>query len=119
MMKAFLYKRFVRFSYIVIYLIARALATVLYRFQVKGSRNIPGDKNLLVVARHISYLDPPLIGLALGVNNMVHFIARKGLLRNPAFALPVKLFSTTINREDFGKEDLRKIINALDRKSVV
>lgn len=118
-MRERLYFSFIRLGYILAYLPVRGLATILYRFQVKGRHHIPEDKNLLVVARHKSYLDPPLIGLAMGIKNMIHFIARKGLLNNPLFALPVKLFSTAINRDDFNKKDMKKILEALKRHETV
>lgn len=108
-----------RVCYFLTYSFAYLMALILFRIRIKGRDRLPRTKNWLVVARHKSYWDPPLIGLAFGPTNVTHFIARRGLLKNPIFALPVKAFSTTINRDNFGKSDLKKMLTALKNEEIV
>ena len=105
-----------RTLYLLGYFLVLIAAKVLFRVQVEGRENVPAHSELIVVSTHRSYWDPPLIGIALGPKNQVHFVAREGLTKNPLFSLPVRLFSTIINRDNFGKSDLRK---ALREKRIV
>ena len=54
---------------------------VLFRYRVEGRQHLPRRGPLLVVANHLSHLDPPLIGLALP--RTVRFLARENLRRAP------------------------------------
>ncbi|MBS3739907.1 1-acyl-sn-glycerol-3-phosphate acyltransferase [Candidatus Bipolaricaulota bacterium] len=109
-----------RLAYISVLLIIYIFAKLLFKLEVKGKENIP-DKtdDLLIVSTHNSYWDPPLIGISFGPRYHIHFIARKGLLTNPLLSLPVKVFSTTIDRDNFGKEDLIKILKAFKRDGLI
>ena len=66
------------------YWIVMLLTTLLYRLRVYGAGNVPpsGAGGVLVVANHQSYLDPPLIGIALRKRNMAS-LAREGMFRVP------------------------------------
>lgn len=114
-LKTFLKRSLYLLGYWVVYLVA----LIAFRIQIHGRDNIPEAEELLVISRHESYWDPPLIGLAMGPTNMVHFIARQSLVKNPLFAVPVRLFSTLINRDNFGKRDLRKLLKVLREKQMV
>ncbi|MFW6422210.1 MAG: lysophospholipid acyltransferase family protein, partial [Candidatus Bipolaricaulota bacterium] len=103
------------FAYFPLYILCK----IFFRLNVQGKENLPRSKQLLIVARHDSYWDPPLIGVAVGPGYTVHFIARKSLLNNPLLALPVKIFTTTISRDNFGKADLRKMLTALKEEETI
>ena len=101
---------------VVIYIVSR----LFFNLKVKGKENIPGDiDDLIITSTHTSYWDPPLIGITFGLSREIHFIAREGLLNNPVFAIPVNAYSTTINRDDFGKSDLIKMLKAFKRKGPI
>lgn len=57
--------------------IVRMLLFLLTRCQVKGRENVPRQGSLLVIANHLSFADPPLLGVSLG-RKMI-FMAKKQL----------------------------------------
>ena len=57
---------------------------------------------------------------AVGVRKRIHFIARRGLMRSFALVQPViRTFSTIIDRENFGRSDFRKMLEAIKRERLV
>ena len=58
-------------------LVVRILLLLLTRCQVRGRENIPSQGSLLVVANHLSLVDPPLVGTILGRKAI--FMAKKEL----------------------------------------
>lgn len=101
----------------VIYGILVVLASLviypLFRLRVRGRKNLRGGG--ILVARHRSYWDIPVVCVACGPFRRVHFIARKGLARNPLFAPFVLGFATVVDRDRFGPDDLKKMIKATER----
>ena len=63
------------------YLLVFPLFRILFRGKTIGIKNVPKKGSLVVVANHGSYLDPPLIGHALG--RPVSFMAKAELFRIP------------------------------------
>lgn len=109
-----------RWAYISLLLLIYIFVKLLFKLEVKGKENIPDDTDdLLIVSTHNSYWDPPFIGISFGPRYQIRFIARKGLLTNPLFSLPVKAFSTTIDRDNFGKEDLIKILRTFKQDGLI
>ncbi|GBC76027.1 1-acyl-sn-glycerol-3-phosphate acyltransferase [bacterium HR07] len=93
---------------------------VLFRFRVRGREHIPARGGFLVVARHRSYWDIPLVAVALGGRHRIHFVARKTLLQENKFlAFFVRLFAITIDREHFQVEDMRKVLEAIKSGKIV
>jgi 1-acyl-sn-glycerol-3-phosphate acyltransferase len=60
----------------------QAIARLTFRYRVIGEEKVPRSGGLLVVANHISNLDPPLLGI--GVPRPVSYMAKKEL-----FAMPI------------------------------
>jgi 1-acyl-sn-glycerol-3-phosphate acyltransferase len=78
---------------------------VLFRLRVYGRKRIAPDGRYIAVARHRSYWDILLLVIAFGWRNRIHFIARKGLLKNPIFFRNERIIGifpegTTRNRID-------------------
>jgi 1-acyl-sn-glycerol-3-phosphate acyltransferase len=60
----------------------QAFARLTFRYRVIGAEKVPRTGGLLVVANHISNLDPPLLGI--GVPRPISYMAKKEL-----FAMPI------------------------------
>ncbi len=96
------------------------LAKVLFSLRIEGRENIRRDGEYIIVARHRSYWDIPLIVAAVGPRRRIHFIARKGLMRrNPLVRLLVRLYATVIDRDGFGKGDFRRMLATMKRERLV
>lgn len=119
-MKAKIKKALRRLAYLFILLVVYLAVKIFFNLKVEGESNIPEEvDNVLITSSHTSYWDPPLIGLIFGPAPQVHFIARKGLLSNPVFKFPVRWYSTTIDRDNFGKEDLKKMLTAFRKEGLL
>ncbi len=57
--------------------------------------------------------------IAFGCLHRIHFIARKGLLKNPVFMPFVRLFSTTIGRENFTRDDFRRTLKSFRNERII
>ncbi len=69
-------------SYRICRALLRFLVISIWRWDIEGLENIPADGPVIIVANHISYWDPVLIGVAL--TRRVFFMGKKEL-----FAIPV------------------------------
>jgi len=97
-----------------------AIASALFRFQVIGRENLKQDGSYVLVARHRSYWDIPLMAAAVGVEERVHFIARRGLMRGlPFLRIAVHAYSTVIDRENFSRDDFRRMLDAFKRERLI
>lgn len=59
-----------------------------YRWEVRGRENIPEKGRLVVMANHVSYLDPPIIGCV--INRKMHFMAKEELFKIPILGYLLK-----------------------------
>lgn len=87
--------------------------------RVRGKEMIEADKEYIIVAQHRSYWDIPILVVAFGLRNRIQFIAREGLSKNPIFRPLLHLFSTTIDRENFGKRDFRRVLQAMRKERLI
>lgn len=105
----------------VVYGILAVLAGLLvwpcFRLSVRGRSNLRGGG--VLVARHRSYWDILVLAVACGPARRITFLARRELLRNPFFAPFVWAFATVIDREAFGREDLRRALRAAERAKLL
>lgn len=69
---------------------------VFYRLEVIGSENVPKEGGVIVAANHVSYLDPPLIGVAL--KRQATYMAKEGLFKIPLLGAFIRSFSFPIRR---------------------
>jgi len=101
------------FIYGILVVLASLVIYPLFRLQVRGRKHLRGGG--ILVARHRSYWDIPVVCVACGPLQRVHFIARRGLARNPIFAPFVLGFATVIDRDRFGPDDFKKMLRAARR----
>ncbi len=92
---------------------------VLFRLHVYGRERIALEGHYIAVARHRSYWDIVLLVVAFGWRNRIHFIARKGLLKNPIFMPFVRVFSTTVARENFTRDDFRRTLKSFRNERII
>ncbi len=93
------------------YHIARGLLIGLFRlltrWEVKGIENVPKEGPVLVVANHLNFNDPPLLGVSLG--RTVIFMAKEELFRSPIIAYFVSGFgSFPVHRGRLDRRALRR-----------
>jgi 1-acyl-sn-glycerol-3-phosphate acyltransferase len=69
------------FSYRLIRAILYIFFKLFNRLEVIGSKNVPREGGVIVAANHVSYLDPPVLGVAL--RRRPTYIAKEGLFRIP------------------------------------
>lgn len=97
---------------------ARMVLTFGYGIRMEGSRHVPRNGPLLVVANHQSFLDPPLIGAVL--QRQLVYLARKTLFRNRFFGDFIRsMHAVPIDQEGVGKEGLRTIVEELGQGRAV
>ncbi len=88
------------------------------RLSVEGAELAPRDGPLLAVGNHCSYLDPPLLGIAL--SRPVRFLAQQGLAKVPPLRWWLhKVGVGLIDRQAPSKDVLRALANALAAGGVV
>ncbi|MEQ8771185.1 MAG: lysophospholipid acyltransferase family protein [Phycisphaerales bacterium] len=86
----------------------------IYRYHWRGGRNMPPSGPVLVVANHQSYLDPPIVGVA--VPRRMMYVARMGLFNHPVFAAAIRSFGAVPIREEGGDTAAMKaVLGALKR----
>lgn len=91
-----------------------------FRIRVQGRENISKQGEYIAVARHRSYWDPPVVTVALGMFNPVHYISRKGLMRGaPVVQSIIRTFSTIIDRENFSRDDFRRVLAAMKQHQII
>jgi 1-acyl-sn-glycerol-3-phosphate acyltransferase len=99
------------------YDLARSLVWLLfvlvYRLRCVGSRRVPDRGALLIVANHVSFLDPPAVGVCIP-RRQLDYMARMGLFKNRAFGGLISALHSIPVRED-GKGDTAAIKAVLER----
>jgi 1-acyl-sn-glycerol-3-phosphate acyltransferase len=90
-----------------------------YRLEVVNADVVPATGGLILACNHVSYLDPPLIGVSI-FQRMLHFIARGTLFNNPAFgALISVLNAVPIARGQGPNQDWGRFTRLLDRGAAI
>ncbi len=87
----------------------RAIMGGFFGLSVSGEQNVPETGGLLIVANHLSFLDPPVVAIALA--REIHFLARKTLFKPGGFGwLISSLNSIPIDQENPDMNGLRLVI---------
>jgi 1-acyl-sn-glycerol-3-phosphate acyltransferase len=89
--------------------ITSGLARVLFRVSASGREHVPATGPLLLVANHLSMLDPPLVGVV--TPRQLCFLAKEELFRVPGFGRLIRALGARPVRRDGG--DSRALKTAL------
>ncbi len=85
----------------------------------EGSRHIPQEGPVLLIANHQSYFDPVMIGLA-AQRRHLHFLARKSLFRNPLLSwLLGSLNAVPVDQQGVAKDGLKVVLGCLEEGKAV
>lgn len=92
-------------------LIASGIARMLYRVRFSGAERIPREGGVLLVANHLSYVDPILLQLA--CPRPIRFMGYKGLRSHWFFDLAFRLSGALAISSDSPADGIRQGIKAL------
>ena len=96
----------------------KLLLMVLARWKVEGKKNIPSRGPLIVVANHLSIVDPPL--LSASIHRRIVFMAKEEVFHNPILGpLTRGWHAFPVRRGGFDREALRRAERLLDEEQVL
>ncbi|MBT9163191.1 MAG: 1-acyl-sn-glycerol-3-phosphate acyltransferase [Chloroflexi bacterium] len=91
----------------------KALLVSLTRWEVKGRENVPRKGPLIVVANHLSMIDPPLISAS--VPRRIFFMAKEELFRSRGGAFVRWLGAFPVRRGTPDRRAIRQAMKVLER----
>lgn len=101
-----------------IHFIGRPLFKVLFRLESHGSENIPGQGPVIVAANHLSYLDPPVVGLM--AKRKLSFMAKEDLFRVPGLGWLIShLKAFPVKRGQISLGTFRRALKLLKAKEAI
>ncbi|MFW6381414.1 MAG: lysophospholipid acyltransferase family protein [Bacillota bacterium] len=107
-----------KIMYWLAYIIVNLYFYLIQRWQVKGKQNRPRQGQLIVMANHISNLDPPIVGCVM--NRQVHFMAKAELFTNPIVGWTFKKIGVfPIKRGKPDRKALKKAFKILESDKVL
>lgn len=103
------------------YLFFKVLFGIIFKFlfclEVKGVENVPEEGGVIVAANHSSYLDPPVIGVAL--KRQATYMAREGLFKIPLLRTFVAAFSFPVKRGRPRPSTIKEAVHRLKRGELI
>jgi len=103
--------------YYIFKIIFKIFYYIFFRYEVKGVENIPTKGGVIIASNHLSYLDPPLIGIA--INRKAIFIAKWSLFKNPLIGWFVSLYSLPVDKYNPKPSTIKNTVKALKDGKVV
>jgi len=98
--------------YISAKLLGIILFKILFNWEVKGKENIPKKGGFIIASNHLSYLDPPIIGIA--SPRKLHYLAKSSLFKVPILNFLIKIYGgIPIEREKEYSISIRKGLEIL------
>lgn len=84
---------------------------IFFKHKVVNRENLIEDGPALVVSNHVSFLDPPAVGVSFQSN--IHYLARKTLFSGFFAWLLPRLYAIPVDQEGSDMSSLKKIIGLL------
>ena len=99
-------------SYRLGWIFFRALYAVYFRWRVFNADRVPATGGVILASNHASFLDPPLVGAALG--RPINYLARESLFRFPVVGAVLRSWNAVpVNRDGGGAAGLKAILDRL------
>jgi len=98
-------------------LIAALIARALYRVRSGGAGHVPKSGGALLIANHLSYIDPVVLQLA--CPRRIRFVGFKGLHENPFFDLVLRWSGTITISAQQPMEGIKRAVRALKAGELV
>ncbi len=96
----------------------KVLLIALTRWRVEGKENVPRKGPLIIVANHMTYVDPPLLGAS--VPRRITFMAKQELFRPSLMGIVVRAYGAfPIRRDKLDREALRHAFGLLNKGQVL
>lgn len=97
---------------------ARIVLRLISRYDIVGLENVPRSGPFIIVANHISWLDPPMLGAMLP--RRIRFMAKEELFKKPIVGWVVKSYeSFPVRRGEGDRQALRMAIEILKAGGVL
>ena len=94
------------------------VAKVFGRLQVVGRENIPREGGALICANHVSYADPPVLGV--GAPRRLHYMAKTELFKIPILGFLIKRVGAfPVHQRAADRQALRTAVEYLSKGEVV
>lgn len=107
-----------RLGYRLIQLFVKTLITVLWGLRIYGKNKLPTEGAVIVASNHISFIDPPVIGVS--IFREATFAAKKELFKNIFLGSAISyLNAIPVRRTGFDNEALKFFIKALRKEQVL
>jgi len=103
----------VRLFYPVATATMKALLSSLTHWEVKGRENVPRNGHLIVVANHLSMIDPPL--LSASIPRRIFFMAKEELFRSRGRAFVRWFGAFPVRRGRLDRRAIRQAMKILER----
>ncbi len=104
-----------------VYLICKAtlfiFLKVFNRLEVIGAENVPSAGGVIIAANHVSYLDPPVIGVSLKRRPV--YMAREGLFKIPILGSFIKMFALPVKRGKPQPSTIKEAIRRLKKGELI
>jgi len=99
-------------------LICRIVLALLRRWEVLGAENLPVAGGVVLVANHVSYWDPVVVGCAF--DRQVHFMAKAELFKIPLLGAVIRaLGAFPVRRDKSDRNAVRIAVRLLKEGKVV
>ena len=99
-------------SYFAAWCAFRTLYKFYFGWRVYGAERVPAEGPVVLAANHASFIDPPLIGAALG--RQINFLARDTLFNNAILGAVLRSWEVVpVDRDGAGASGLKAILDRL------